>query len=155
MRLADRSFEIIKNLDIFITAFKEVNAHYVDEINPTKLMRTGLDAMLTSLDPYTDYIPEDDIEDYRTITTGEYGGIGALVDKKKGISTIVMPYKDYPAHKAGLLAGDQILKISGIELEDKTADEISHLLKGQSKSELILTIKRFGNEQPFDVCYQA
>ena len=147
----DRSFEIIKNLDIFITAFKEVNAHYVDEINPTKLMRIGLDAMLTSLDPYTDYIPEDDIEDYRTITTGEYGGIGALVDKKNGVSTIVMPYKDYPAHKAGLLAGDQILKISGINLEDKTADEISHLLKGQSKSELTLTIKRFGKENPFDV----
>lgn len=150
----DRSFEIVKNLDIFITAFKEVNAHYVDEINPTKLMRTGLDAMLTSLDPYTDYIPEDDIEDYRTITTGEYGGIGALVDKKNGVSTIVMPYKGYPAHKAGLLAGDQILKISDIDLKDKTADEISHLLKGQSKSDLTLTIKRYGKEKPFDVSIQ-
>lgn len=150
----DRSFEIIKNLDIFITAFKEVNAHYVDEVNPTKLMRTGLDAMLSSLDPYTDYIPEDDIEDYRTITTGEYGGIGALVDKKGGVSTIVMPYKDYPAQKAGLLAGDQIIKINDIKLEDKTADEISHLLKGQSKSALTLTVKRFGKKEPFDVSIQ-
>jgi carboxyl-terminal processing protease len=151
---SDRSFDIIKNLDIFITAFKEVNAHYVDEINPTKLMRTGLDAMLTSLDPYTDYIPEDDIEDYRTMTTGEYGGIGALVDKKDGISTVVMPYKDYPAHKAGLLAGDQILKISGISLDKKTSDEISQLLKGQSKSEITLTIKRFGRDETFDVAIQ-
>jgi carboxyl-terminal processing protease len=147
----DRSFEIIKNLDIFVSAFKEVNAHYVDEINPNKLMRTGLDAMLSSLDPYTDYIPEDDIEDYRTITTGEYGGIGALVDKKGGISTIVLPYEGYPASKAGLIAGDQILEINGVDIMDKSSDEISRLLKGQSKSEIGLKIKRYGKDEPFDV----
>ena len=109
----DRYFEIVKNLDIFATLFKEVNSYYVDEINPGQLMRTGIDAMLNSLDPYTDYIPEDDIEDYRTITTGEYGGIGAVVDEKNGISTIVMPYEGYPAFEAGLIAGDQIMKING------------------------------------------
>ena len=109
----DRYFEIVKNLDIFATLFKEVNSYYVDEINPGQLMRTGIDAMLNSLDPYTDYIPEDDIEDYRTITTGEYGGIGAIVDEKDGVSTIVMPYEGYPAFKAGLKAGDQIKKING------------------------------------------
>ena len=147
----DRSFEIIKNLDIFITAFKEVNSYYVDEINPNKLMRTGLDAMLSSLDPYTDYIPEDDIEDYRTITTGEYGGIGALVDKKDGVSTIVLPYEGYPASRAGLKAGDQILSINGIDIGEKSSDEISRLLKGQSKSEIVLQIKRFGLEEPFEV----
>ncbi|MEO9474244.1 MAG: S41 family peptidase [Cyclobacteriaceae bacterium] len=147
----DRSFEIIKNLDIFITAFKEVNSYYVDEINPNKLMRTGLDAMLSSLDPYTDYIPEDDIEDYRTITTGEYGGIGALVDKKDGVSTIVLPYEGYPASRAGLKAGDQILSINGIDIREKRSDEISRLLKGQSKSEIVLKIKRFGVEEPFEV----
>lgn len=147
----DRSFEIIKNLDIFITAFKEVNSYYVDEINPNKLMRTGLDAMLSSLDPYTDYIPEDDIEDYRTITTGEYGGIGALVDKKDGVSTIVLPYEGYPASRAGLKAGDQILSINGIDIDEKSSDEISRLLKGQSKSEIVLQIKRFGLEEPFEV----
>ncbi|MEP0366840.1 MAG: S41 family peptidase [Cyclobacteriaceae bacterium] len=147
----DRSFEIIKNLDIFITAFKEVNSYYVDEINPNKLMRTGLDAMLSSLDPYTDYIPEDDIEDYRTITTGEYGGIGALVDKKDGVSTIVLPYEGYPASRAGLRAGDQILSINGIDIREKRSDEISRLLKGQSKSEIVLKIKRFGVNEPFEV----
>lgn len=147
----DRSFDIIKNLDIFITAFKEVNTFYVDEINPNKLMKTGLDAMLSSLDPYTDYIPEDDIEDYRTITTGEYGGIGALVDKKDGVSTIVIPYENYPASKAGLIAGDQILAINGIEITDKSSDEISKLLKGQSKSSVLLKIKRYGQDEPFDV----
>ncbi|MFT6867988.1 MAG: carboxyl-terminal processing protease [Cyclobacteriaceae bacterium] len=147
----DRSFEIIKNLDIFITAFKEVNSYYVDEINPNKLMRTGLDAMLSSLDPYTDYIPEDDIEDYRTITTGEYGGIGALVDTKDGASTIVLPYKGYPAAKAGLIAGDIILKVNGIDITSKTADEISKLLKGQSKSEITLAIKKFEQKDPVNV----
>lgn len=147
----DRTFEIVKNLDIFATLYKEVNAYYVDEINPSKLMRTGIEAMLASLDPYTNYIPEDDIEDYRTITTGEYGGIGAVVEKKKGISTIVMPYKGYPAYEAGLKAGDEIMKINGIELEGKSSDAISKLLKGQSDSDLVLTIRRFGKEKWFDV----
>ncbi|WP_258105862.1 S41 family peptidase [Marinoscillum sp. MHG1-6] len=147
----DRSFEIIKNLDIFITAFKEVNSYYVDEINPTQLMKTGLDAMLSSLDPYTDYIPEDAIEDYRTITTGEYGGIGALVDKKNGVSTIVLPYEGYPAYRAGLIAGDQILEINGFDISDKSSSEISHLLKGQSKSELTLLVRRYGKDKPFKV----
>jgi carboxyl-terminal processing protease len=149
--VGDRTFEIVKNLDIFATLFKEVNAYYVDDIHPDQLMRTGITAMLASLDPYTNYIPEDDIEDYRTITTGEYGGIGAIVDKKGGVSTVVMPYEGYPAHKAGLKAGDQILKINGIVLEGKSSDAISKLLKGQSNSDIVLTVKRFGQEKLFDV----
>ncbi|WP_421891147.1 S41 family peptidase [Marinoscillum sp.] len=147
----DRTFEIVKNLDIFATLFKEVNAYYVDDIHPDQLMRIGITAMLASLDPYTNYIPEDDIEDYRTITTGEYGGIGAIVDKKGGVSTVVLAYEGYPAHKAGLKAGDQILKINGIELEGKSSDAISKLLKGQSNSDIVLTVKRYGQEKLFDV----
>ncbi|RED93594.1 S41 family peptidase [Marinoscillum furvescens] len=149
--LNDRTFEIVKNLDIFATLYKEVNSYYVDEINPSQLMRKGIGSMLSSLDPYTTYIPEDDIEDYRTITTGEYGGIGAVVDKKDGVSTIVLPYEGYPAHKAGLIAGDKIIKINGIALKGKSSDQISKLLKGQSNSELVLTIERYGKEAPFDV----
>lgn len=147
----DRYFEIVKNLDIFATLFKEVNAYYVDEINPTELMNTGIEAMLNSLDPYTDYIAEDAIEDYRTITTGEYGGIGAVVDKKDGISTIILPYEGYPADRAGLKAGDQILKINGIDLAAKSSEEISKLLKGQSRSDIVLTIKRYNQEETFEV----
>src|SRR5882757_9451285 len=74
----DRYFEIVKNLDIFASLFKEVNSLYVDDVNPNKMVRTGIDAMLNSLDPYTNYISEDEVEDYRTMNTGQYGGIGAL-----------------------------------------------------------------------------
>ena len=78
----DKYFEIAKNLDIFATLFKEVNSYYVDDINPNKVMKKGIDAMLESLDPYTNYIPEDEIEDFRTMTTGQYGGIGAVIGKR-------------------------------------------------------------------------
>ncbi len=88
----DHYFAIAKNLDIFATLYKEVNTYYVDEVNPNKLMKVGIDAMLKSLDPYTNYIPEDDIEDYRTMTTGQYGGIGAIIGKRNGKSLVLMPY---------------------------------------------------------------
>ncbi|MDA0194704.1 MAG: S41 family peptidase [Bacteroidetes bacterium] len=149
--IEDRYFEIAKNLDIFATLFKEVNAFYVDEINPNELVRTGINAMLNSLDPYTDYIPEDDIENYRTMTTGQYGGIGALVGKRGNYNTIIMPYEGYPAHEAGLQIGDQIIKINNINLENKKTDEISKLLKGQSKTEINLTIQRYGAKETFDI----
>jgi len=149
--IEDRYFEIAKNLDIFATLFKEVNAFYVDEINPNELVRTGINAMLNSLDPYTDYIPEDDIENYRTMTTGQYGGIGALVGKRGNYNTIIMPYEGYPAHEAGLQIGDQILQINDIDLENKKTDEISKLLKGQSKTEINLTIQRYGVKEAFEV----
>lgn len=147
----DRYFQIVKNLDIFATLFKEVNAFYVDEINPNTLMETGIKAMLNNLDPYTSYIGEDDIEDYLTVTTGEYGGIGALVDKKNGFSTIVLPYEGFAADRAGLKIGDQILKINNIDITNKSSLEISKLLKGQSNSEIALEVKRFGEEATFTV----
>lgn len=147
----DRYFQIVKNLDIFATLFKEINAYYVDEVNPTQLMKTGIDAMLNSLDPYTTYIPEDDIEDYMTMTTGEYGGIGALVDRKNGRNTIILPYEGSPADKAGLKIGDEIIAINGISLDDKNSDEIGKLLKGQSNSEVELLVRRFNKNEPFSV----
>ena len=147
----DRYFQIVKNLDIFVTLFKEVNAYYVDEINPADLMKTGIDAMLKSLDPYTNYIPEDDIEEYRTMTTGEYGGIGALVDRKDGINTIVMIFKNSPTDKAGLKIGDQILKINGISLSGKSTDDLEKLLAGANDTPIEMQIRRFGKSQPFVV----
>ncbi len=144
-----RFFDIAKNLDIFATLFKEVNTYYVDEVTPGKLMRTGIDAMLKSLDPYTNYIPEDDIEDFRTMTTGQYGGIGANIGKRSDNNkTIVqLTYEGYPAQKAGLLAGDEILKIDGINIEKKNHSEINKLLRGQANTPVKLEIKRYGIEK--------
>ena len=141
----------MKSLDVFTTLFKEVNAYYVEEINPTELIKIGIDAMLSSLDPYTDYIPEDDIEDYRTMTTGEYGGIGAIIEKKGGVNTVVMPYKNAPAIRSGLLIGDQILKINNIELKGKKAYEISNLLKSQINSQITLVVKRMDRPEVFEI----
>lgn len=149
--VTDRYFEILKNLDIFATLFKEVNTHYVDEINPTTLMKAGIDDMLETLDPYTNYIAADDIESYRIMTTGEYSGIGAVVERMDGVSTVVIPYEGFAAHEAGLKAGDQIHAINGITLEGKTQEEVRYLMKGQSNSEITLVVKRFGIEEKFEV----
>ncbi|WP_210461888.1 S41 family peptidase [Rufibacter roseolus] len=145
---SERYFDIAKNLDIFATLFKEVNTYYVDEVAPSKLVRTGIDAMLKSLDPYTNYIPEDDIEDFRTMTTGQYGGIGALVGKRDGRIIVSLPHEGSPAQKAGLIIGDEILKIDGIDLSKKNDNEVSKLLKGQAGTTVKLEIKRFGVEKP-------
>src|ERR1043165_3424061 len=109
-RPAERYFEIAKNLDIFASLFKEVNALYVDEVNPNKLVRTGIDAMLNSLDPYTNYIPEDEVEDYRTINTGQYGGIGAVTREFGNRTVVTMIMDGYGAQKGGLHIGDEVVK---------------------------------------------
>lgn len=147
----DKYFAIAKNLDIFATLFKEVNTYYVDDVNPNKLIKDGIDAMLESLDPYTNYIPEDDIEDYRTMTTGQYGGIGAIIGKRNDENLILMPYKGFPADKSGLKIGDEILKIDGIDVADKSVGEISKLLKGQANTKLTMTIKRYKQEAPMEL----
>lgn len=147
----DNSFEISRNLNIFSTLYRELNTHYVDEISSEELIGDGIDAMLKSLDPYAAYISESDIEDYRTATTGEYGGIGAVVGQRNKANTVIMPYIGYPAHSAGLLIGDEILQIDHQQLEGKSSSEISELLKGQPGSEIVLTVKRYGKDKPFDV----
>src|SRR5690606_10926747 len=121
---------------------KELNTYYVDETEPGELMKTAIDGMLGSLDPYTNYIPESQIEDFRFMTTGQYGGIGALIHKDSGNVLISEPYKGFPAYKAGLKAGDIILKVDGKSIEGKNTSEISDFLKGQPGTDLKLTIKR-------------
>ena len=147
----ERYFEIAKNLDVFATLFKEVNTYYVDEITPAKLVKTGIDAMLRSLDPYTNYIPEDDIEDFRTMTTGQYGGIGASVVKRNGKTVVQSAYEGYPAQKAGLLPGDEILDINGVVVDKKSNSDISKLLKGQANSMVKLMVTRYGQEKPVEI----
>ena len=151
---ADRYFEIAKNLDIFATLFKEVNALYVDEVNPNTLVRTGIDAMLASLDPYTNYIPEDEVEDYRTTNTGQYGGIGAITREIGNRTVVTMIIEGYQAQKGGLKIGDEIVAIDGIELADLTREEASQLMKGQVGTEVKITVKRFGESKPLQLQFR-
>lgn len=147
-------FEISKNLDIFATLYKELNSYYVDDIEPGKLIRTGIDAMLESLDPYTQFISEDEIEDYRLQTTGKYGGIGALIRKIGDWVVVAEPYKDYPADKAGLIAGDKIIEIDGKSVKGKDTDEVSKMLKGQAGTQVKVKYRRLkadGTEEEKDV----
>jgi len=146
----DDYFEISKNLDIFATLFREVNLYYVDEIQPGQMMKTGIDAMLESLDPYTNYIPEDDIEDARFMTTGQYGGIGALIRTKDDFIVVSEPYEDAPAAKADLRAGDVILEIEGRSTKGKTSSDVVKVLKGQPNTPVKLLIKREGEEKPLE-----
>jgi carboxyl-terminal processing protease len=145
---AERYFEIAKNLDIFASLFKEVNALYVDEVNPNKLMRTGIDAMLNSLDPYTNYIPEDEVEDFRTMNTGQYGGIGAITRQIGRRTVVTMIYEGYPAARNGLKVGDEILKMDDLDLSKLTMEEANHLMRGQIGTNVKLTVKRAGVSTP-------
>jgi len=135
-------FEISKNLDIFSTLYKELNTYYVDDIQPAEMMRKGIDAMLESLDPYTNFISEAEIEDYRFQTTGKYGGIGAMIGKSGDYIEITEPYEGAPAQKAGVLAGDKILSIDGKDMIGKNSDDASKYLKGQPNSKVELKLKR-------------
>lgn len=145
---AERYFEIAKNLDIFATLFKEVNALYVDEVNPNKLVRTGIDAMLTSLDPYTNYIPEDEVEDFRTTNTGQYGGIGAITREIGKRTVVTMIMEGYGAQKGGLKIGDEVLRIDDVELSKLSREESGQLMKGQVGTPVSLTVKRMGVDKP-------
>jgi carboxyl-terminal processing protease len=153
-RPADRYFEIAKNLDIFATLFKEVNALYVDDVNPNKLVRTGIDAMLASLDPYTNYIPEDEVEDYRTMNTGQYGGIGAITREVGNRTLVTMIMEGYSAEKGGLKIGDEVLKIDDVELKNLSREESGQLMKGQIGTPVSLTVKRFGVAEPIRLVFK-
>ncbi len=144
----DQNFEIAKNLEIFSTLFRELTFNYVDEVNPGELMKTGIDEMLSSLDPYTNFIPESELEDYQFMTTGQYGGIGSLIQKKGDYIMISDPYEGFPAQKAGLLPGDIILSINDKDMKNKDASEVTALLKGQPGTTLNMLIKREGEESP-------
>jgi carboxyl-terminal processing protease len=140
-------FEIAKNIEIFTNLYKEINTHYVDELDPGKLMRIGVDAMLESLDPYTNYISESEIEGFRYITEGKYNGIGAQIKIIDDYITITQPYENSPAFKAGLKAGDQLIAVDGKAAKGKTAEEVNEILKGYPGTEVELTVKRPGESK--------
>ena len=134
--LKDNYFEITKNLEIFTNLYRDINIYYVDETKPGTLVKEGIDAMLASLDPYTVYIPESKIEDYRFMTTGQYGGIGATIRMVDEDIYITEPYEGFPANKSGLAAGDKIIALDGLSIEGKSSNEVSEFLRGQSGTEL-------------------
>jgi len=143
-----RNFEIIKNLDIYYTLFRELNSYYVDETEPEKLVTTSINEMLESLDPYTTYIPESDMEDFRFMTTGEYAGIGSLISKRDEHVVIAEPYEGFPAAKAGLLAGDKIIEIDGKNMVGKSTPDVSDMLKGPANTSLKIKVERPGEKKP-------
>lgn len=147
---SSNNFEISKNLDIFATLFKELNKNYVDEISPGNLVETGIEAMLKELDPYTVYIPESEVEDYRFITTGQYGGVGALIQKQGESIVVAEPYEGNPAQKNGVKAGDIILKVDGQEVSGKSTEDVSTILKGQPGTSVKVLFQREGIAEPFE-----
>ncbi len=144
-------FEISKNLDIFNAVYRELNIAYVDGTKPGQLMKTGIDAMLNSLDPYTVYYTENDIEDFILMTKGEYGGIGAAVNDVNGKIIISDPAEGFPAYRAGLRAGDQIVGVNNNNVEGKKTDDISSLLKGPANTPIKLKIVKAGQTSPIEV----
>ena len=136
-------FEIAKQIEIFTTLFKELNMNYVDETNPAELMDTAIKNMLGELDPYTKFLNEQDVEAYKINNAGKYSGIGALVRSYKDKLLVIEPYQDYPADKAGLKAGDEIIKIGEIAISD-FKDDASELLKGANNTNVDVTYVRQG-----------
>lgn len=139
-------FEIAKQIEIFTTLFKELNMNYVDETNPADLMDTAIKSMLIDLDPYTRFHNEQDVEAYKINNSGEYTGIGAAIRRQDGRLFVIEPYKDYPADKAGLKAGDEIIKIGDVLVSD-FKDDAGTLLKGAPDSKIELIYKRQGKEK--------
>lgn len=147
---SNNNFEISKNLDIYTTLFRELNKNYVDEISPGDLMETGIEAMLKSLDPYTVYISESEVEDYKFITTGQYGGVGALIQKQGNKIVVAEPYEGNPAQKNGIKAGDILLEVDGQTVKGKTTEEVSTILKGQPGTFVKVLFQREGIAEPFE-----
>src|SRR6187402_982962 len=136
-------FEVAKQIEIFTTLFKAVNSNYVDETNPGELMDKAIKSMLADLDPYTNYFNEQDVVKFKINNTGEYTGIGAMITRKEGKLTIKEPYKNYPADKAGLKAGDEIIQIGDVSLAD-FKDDASQLLKGSKNAKIEIKYVRQG-----------
>jgi len=147
-------FEIVRSIETFASLYKEVNSYYVDDVNPNKLMETGLKAMLSALDPYTNFIPEELIETYRTQNTGQYAGIGATTRIINGRVVVVMLIEGFPAKENGLMIGDEIVQVNGIDITGLAPQETDKLMKGQINSAIMLGIKRYGHEDPIFLSFK-
>jgi len=139
----DDLFQISKNLDVFASVYKEVNINYVDDINSAKMIKTGVDAMLDGLDPYTEFVPESEIEDYKLhYVSTQYGGIGAGIFARNGKIYVSDVFAGFPAQKADIRPGDQLVKINDVDLDGKDNDQVGLLLKGAKGASIKLVLKR-------------
>ena len=146
-----KNFEISKNLDIFYTLIRELNLFYVDEVKPDKLIKKGIDEMLETLDPYTVYIPESEMDDFKFMTTGEYAGIGAMISKRRNQIIVAEPYEGFPAQKSGLRAGDIFLEVDGKLVDKMVVSDVSEILKGPAKKPVRVKMQRPGEKKPFSL----
>ena len=153
----NRSFQVAKNLDIFNSIVKELDMFYVDTIDPNKTIRTGIESMLYSLDPYTQYFPEDDQSELEQMLKNTYGGIGSIItwNTKLKRSMIAEPYEHMPAATVGLKAGDILMEIDGKDLAGKNNQEVSEMLRGQVGTSFKLKVQRPGTEQPLQSAEEA
>ena len=144
-----RDFRLGKNMDIFFSLLREVNTFYVDEIDPDKVIKSGIDNMLKTLDPYTVYYPEEETDDLSFMTSGKYGGIGSLVRGNGDYVIVSEVYKGFPADLAGIKAGDLLKKVDGISLKGYSTDKVSDKLKGNPGTDISVTVERNGVEKEF------
>lgn len=145
---SSKTFPISKSLSIFNSVLRELDMYYVDSLNHSQLVKTAIDNMLVSLDPYTVYIPESEKEDITFMTTGEYGGVGSIITQTKEGICVSDPYEGMPAQKNGLKAGDIILEIDGVSTKNMSVSEASAKLKGIPNTEIVLKLKRYGDKKP-------
>ncbi len=145
----DKGFEISKNLEIFANVYKSLNTNYVDDVDPGKTIKVAIDAMLASMDPYTNYFAESDMEDVKMQVLGQYGGIGALIHQQGESIYIAEPYESLPADKAGIRIGDRIVAIDGTSTRGKSSTDVSNAMRGQAGTTVVLRLERDGKE--FDV----
>ncbi len=146
-----KNFEISKNLDIFYTLVRELNLFYVDEVKPEKLIKKGIDEMLETLDPYTVFIPESEMDDFKFMTTGEYAGIGAMISKRKNQIIVAEPYEGFPAQKSGLRAGDIFLEVDGKNVDKMAVSDVSEILKGPARKPVKVKMQRPGEKKPYQI----
>ena len=149
----DKHFQISKQLDIFNALVKEMDMFYVDTIDIKNAMRRGISAMLRGLDPYTEYIPENEMEGLKFLTTGEYGGVGAIIQSRDGSTIVVEPYGKMPAAEAGIRAGDKIIEVDNVDASSLPSDKVSELLKGVPNTKTTVKVERKGEKNPlkFDI----
>ena len=143
-----KEFRINKNLTIYNDVMRQLDLNYVDTLNYNQLVKMSIDAMLSKLDPYTVYLPEDKTEDLQFMTTGAYGGIGAVISQRNGKSYITDPYEGMPAQRNDVRAGDIILEIDGKTTKGRTLNEVSNMLRGKPHDKIRLKLERYGEKKP-------